>query len=164
MPNAYGSKDKNKLSDASSEPDPEPELEPEPEPESEPEPETVENGNTEVEFTKESLGNGNDSADDEEMDQSLSPEIVAATSEPSADSENKLTNNSADTIQEPDNSMVNIQTSRPMELVCMDFLSLEPDSHNTKDILVITDHFTKYAVAIPTRDQKARTVAKCLWE
>ena len=44
-------------------------------------------------------------ADDEEMDQSLSPEIVAATSEPSADSENKLTNNSADTIQEPDNSM-----------------------------------------------------------
>lgn len=60
--------------------------------------------------------------------------------------------------------LVNIQTSRPMELVCMDFLSLEPDSHNTKDILVITDHFTRYAVAIPTRDQKASTVAKCLWE
>lgn len=60
--------------------------------------------------------------------------------------------------------LVNIQTSRPLELVCMDFLSLEPDSHNTKDILVITDHFTKYAVAIPTRDQKASTVAKCLWE
>lgn len=60
--------------------------------------------------------------------------------------------------------LVNIQTSRPLELVCMDFLSLEPDSHNTKDILVITDHFTKYAVAIPTKDQKASTVAKCLWE
>ncbi len=41
----------------------------------------------------------------------------------------------------------------------MDFLSLEPDSRNTKDILVITDHFTKYAVAIPTKDQKAVTVA-----
>ncbi|KAI3371497.1 hypothetical protein L3Q82_024075 [Scortum barcoo] len=25
-------------------------------------------------------------------------------------------------------------------------------------------HFTKYAVAIPTRNQKAQTVAKCLWE
>ncbi|KAL6455421.1 hypothetical protein MHYP_G00361230 [Metynnis hypsauchen] len=60
--------------------------------------------------------------------------------------------------------MVSIQTSRPMELVCMDFLSLEPDSHNTKDILVTTDHFTKYAVAIPTKDQKAITVARCLWE
>lgn len=61
-------------------------------------------------------------------------------------------------------SLVNIRTSRPMELVCMDFLSLEPDSKNTKDILVITDHFTKYAVALPTRDQKATTVAKCLWD
>lgn len=60
--------------------------------------------------------------------------------------------------------LVNIQTSRPMELVCMDFLSIEPDSHNFKDILVITDHFTKYATTIPTRDQKALTVAKCLWE
>lgn len=60
--------------------------------------------------------------------------------------------------------LVNIQTTRPMELVCMDFLSLEPDSRNTKDILVITDHFTKYAVAIPIRDQKASTIAKTLWE
>lgn len=60
--------------------------------------------------------------------------------------------------------LVNIQTTRPLELVCMDFLSLEPDSRNTKDILVITDHFTKYSVAIPTRDQKASTVARCLWE
>lgn len=60
--------------------------------------------------------------------------------------------------------LVSIRTSRPMELVCMDFLSLEPDSKNTKDILVITDHFTKYAVAVPTRDQKATTVAKCLWD
>lgn len=60
--------------------------------------------------------------------------------------------------------MVSIKTSRPIELVCMDFLSLEPDSHNTKDVLVVTDHFTKYAIAIPTKDQKATTVARCLWE
>ncbi|KAM4570191.1 uncharacterized protein PAE49_009394 [Odontesthes bonariensis] len=46
----------------------------------------------------------------------------------------------------------------------MDYLSLEPDKSNTKDILVLTDHFTKYAVAIPTANQKAKTVAKCLWE
>ena len=60
--------------------------------------------------------------------------------------------------------LVNIKTSRPLELVCMDYLSLEPDRSNTKDILVITDHFTKYAVAIPTANQKARTVAKTLWD
>uniref|UniRef100_A0A3B3I4L9 Gypsy retrotransposon integrase-like protein 1 n=1 Tax=Oryzias latipes TaxID=8090 RepID=A0A3B3I4L9_ORYLA len=59
--------------------------------------------------------------------------------------------------------LVNIHTTRPLELLCMDFLSLEPDSSNTKDILVLTDHFTKFAVAIPTPNQKARTVAKCLW-
>lgn len=68
------------------------------------------------------------------------------------------------TLPEKAAPLVSIQTSRPMQLVCMDFLSLEPDTHNTKDILVITDHFTKYAVAIPTKDQKATTVAKCLWE
>ncbi|KAK7945555.1 hypothetical protein WMY93_001283 [Mugilogobius chulae] len=60
--------------------------------------------------------------------------------------------------------LVNITTSRPLELLCMDFLSLEPDSSNTRDILVLTDHFTKFAVAIPTPNQKARTVAKCLWD
>ncbi len=60
--------------------------------------------------------------------------------------------------------LVNIQATRPLELVCMDFLSLEPDNRNTRDILVITDFFTKYAVAVPTPNQKARTVAKCLWE
>lgn len=51
-----------------------------------------------------------------------------------------------------------------MELVCMDFLSLESDSYSTKAILVITDHFTRYVVAIPTKDQKASTITKCLWE
>ncbi|KAK7933302.1 hypothetical protein WMY93_004198 [Mugilogobius chulae] len=60
-------------------------------------------------------------------------------------------------------TLVNIKTTRPLELVCIDFLSLEPD-RRVKDILVITDHFTKYAVAVPTPNQKARTVAKCLWE
>ena len=60
--------------------------------------------------------------------------------------------------------LVNIQTSRPLELLCMDYLTLEPDRSNTKEILVLTDHFTKYAMAFPTANQKAKTVAKCLWD
>lgn len=59
--------------------------------------------------------------------------------------------------------LVNMKTSRPLELVCMDYLSLEPDGRGTKNILVITDHFTKYAVAVPTPDQKEKTVAKAQW-
>ncbi len=60
--------------------------------------------------------------------------------------------------------LVSIKTSRPMELLCMDYLKIEPDVKDTRNILVITDHFTRYAFAIPTRDQKATTVAKALWE
>ncbi|KAK0154027.1 hypothetical protein N1851_003891 [Merluccius polli] len=44
--------------------------------------------------------------------------------------------------------LVNIQTTRPHGISMYGLSILEPDSHNTKDILVITDHFTKYAVAI----------------
>ena len=58
----------------------------------------------------------------------------------------------------------NISTTFPLDLVCMDYLSIEPDNRDTRNVLVITDHFTKFAVAIPTKDQKAKTIAKALWE
>lgn len=57
-----------------------------------------------------------------------------------------------------------INSSGPMELVCIDFLTLEPDSSGCANILVVTDHFSRYAQAYPTRDQKAVTVAKVLVE
>ena len=55
-----------------------------------------------------------------------------------------------------------IVSSGPMDLVCIDFLSMEPDSSGISNVLVVTDHFTRYAQAFPTRNQKAQTVAKIL--
>ncbi len=60
--------------------------------------------------------------------------------------------------------MSHLQSDGPFDLVCMDFLSIEPDSSNTENVLVITDHYTRYAQAFPTKDQKASTVAKVLLE
>ena len=60
--------------------------------------------------------------------------------------------------------LVNITTSGPLELVCMDFLSIEADRANKKSILVVTDHYTRYAQAFPTKDQTAPTVSEVLWE
>ncbi|KAL5011209.1 hypothetical protein ScPMuIL_011709, partial [Solemya velum] len=60
--------------------------------------------------------------------------------------------------------LVPIQTSQPMELVCIDFLGLERSKGGYENILVITDHFTRYAQAIPTRNQKAKITAQALYD
>lgn len=57
-----------------------------------------------------------------------------------------------------------ITSSGPMDLVCIDFLSMEPDSKGLSNVLVVTDHFTHYAQAFPTKSQKASVVAKVLIE
>ena len=59
--------------------------------------------------------------------------------------------------------LVNNKTTYPLELVCMDFVTVEPSKGGISNTLVITDNFTKYALAIPTRDQTARTTAEALY-
>ncbi len=59
--------------------------------------------------------------------------------------------------------LVNIVTSEPLELVCIDYLSLEESKGKVKDTLVITDHYTRYAVAVPTKNKMARTTADVLF-
>ena len=60
------------------------------------------------------------------------------------------------------------QNSRPLELVHIDYLTIEAPktSRSQKDvnILMVTDQFTRYAQAFITPNQKASTVAKTLWD
>ena len=60
--------------------------------------------------------------------------------------------------------LVNVTTTQPLELVCMDFLSLERSKGGEEYVLVITDHFTKYAVAVPTKNMTAKTTAEAFYK
>lgn len=52
--------------------------------------------------------------------------------------------------------------SRPFEVVVVDFTILEPVSDGRENVFVVTDVFTKFTQAFPTRDQKVDTTAKVL--
>ena len=69
----------------------------------------------------------------------------------------------------PEKATLNpIKTSRPLKLVHIDYLTIEApkNSRSQKDVnvLIATDHFTRYAQAFVTPNQKALTVAKTLWD
>ena len=61
-----------------------------------------------------------------------------------------------------------IEATGPMELVHIDYLTIEAPktSRSLKDvnILIVMDHFTRYAQAYVTPNQRANTVAKTLWD
>ena len=57
-----------------------------------------------------------------------------------------------------------IYVTQPLELVHMDHLSLEPSKGNIENVLVITDHFTRYALAYPSKTQTAQATARILWD
>ena len=62
-----------------------------------------------------------------------------------------------------------IRVYASLELVHLDYTSIESTMELNKplvvrNILVITDHFTRYALAVVTKDQTAKTVVKVFYE
>ena len=62
-----------------------------------------------------------------------------------------------------------VQTYPPLELVHVDFTSIKTTMElnkppSIKNVLVLTDHFMRYAMAFVTKDQKAKTVTCILYE
>ena len=69
----------------------------------------------------------------------------------------------------PQDTLCPIRAHMPLELVHVDFTSVESTMElnkplSMKNVLVITNHFMCYTLAIITKDQMAKTVVRVLYE
>ena len=58
--------------------------------------------------------------------------------------------------------MGHLLANRPLQILAIDFTKLDTGSDGRENVLVMTDVFTKYTVAVPTRNQEAVTVVQVL--
>lgn len=62
----------------------------------------------------------------------------------------------------PTSLICHLLASRPNEILAIDFMLLEPSHNGCENALVLTDVFSKFTGAVPTRDQRASAVARVL--
>ncbi|KAK3524702.1 hypothetical protein QTP86_000982 [Hemibagrus guttatus] len=67
-----------------------------------------------------------------------------------------------DTQLHPSSFIGHLLASMPNEILTIDFTVFKPTRSGLENVLVMMDVFTKYTMAVPTRDQRAETVAQVL--
>ena len=63
---------------------------------------------------------------------------------------------------DPDPPQGSIIANNPMDLLCIDFMKVDPSKDGKENVLVMTNVFSKFSVAVLTPDQQAKSVAKAL--
>ena len=66
--------------------------------------------------------------------------------------------------KQPKAPLENIMATHPLELVHLNYLCLELGIGLEENVLVVRDHFTRYAQVYGTRTQPPQTTAKTLWD
>ena len=63
---------------------------------------------------------------------------------------------------DPDPAQGSIIANNPMDLLCIDFMKVDPSKDGKENVIVMTDAFSKFSVAVVMPNQQAKTVAKAL--
>ena len=63
---------------------------------------------------------------------------------------------------DPEPLQGSIVANNPMDLLLIDFMKLDPSKNGKENVLVMTDAFSKFCVAVITPNQKAKMVPKAL--
>ena len=63
---------------------------------------------------------------------------------------------------QPKPKIGHLEAHNPLDLVCLDFAKIDPSKTGKENVLVITNAFTKFSLAVCTPNQTAKTVAKIL--
>ena len=65
---------------------------------------------------------------------------------------------------QPKPKIGHLEAHNPLDLICLDFTKIDPSKSGKENVLIITDAFTKFSLAVCTTNQTTKTITKILIE